>query len=82
MSSVCEQAMPYSGKTLHERRGVKTRLIGVVIIILGVLDTLLTSRGGLPSDGYMIAIGIGAAIFAIGEVRTRRDRLREINHDT
>lgn len=73
--------MPNSEEIRHERRGVKTRFIGVVLISLGLLDTLLTLRGGLPSEKYLILIGIGAAIFAIGAVRSRRDSLREIDHD-
>jgi len=68
--------------TRHERRGVKTRLFGVVLISLGFLDSLLTLRGGMPSEPYLILIAIGAAIFAIGAVRSRRDSLREFDHDT
>jgi len=65
----------------HERRGVKTRIIGVVMIILGVLNSLLTLRGGLPSEKFMILIAAGAAIFAIGAVRSRRDSLRGTDHE-
>lgn len=76
------EAMPGNEETgRYERRGVKTRLIGVVLIILGFLDSLLTLRGGMPSEKYLILIAIGVAIFAIGAVRSRRDSLREINHE-
>jgi len=81
MHNQCEQVTAYDEAMPHERRGVKTRLIGVVMIILGVLNSLLTLRGGLPSEEYLILIAVGATVFAIGAVRSRRDRLREINHE-
>jgi len=54
------------------RRGVKTRLIGVVLIALGILDSLLTLRAGMPSEEYMALITVGVVVFAIGAVRSRR----------
>jgi hypothetical protein len=81
MHSQCEQDTAYDEDMPHERRGVKTRLIGVVMIILGVLNSLLTLRGGLPSEEYLILIAAGAAIFAIGAVRSRRDSLRRMKHE-
>lgn len=82
MHSQCEESVAaYDEDQPHERRGVKTRLIGVAIIILGVLNSLLTLRGGLPSEEYLIVIAVGAAVFAIGAVRSRRDSLREKNHE-
>lgn len=81
MHSQCEQATAYDEDMPHERRGVKTRLIGVAMIILGVLNSLLTLRGGLPSEEYLILIAVGAAVFGIGAVRSRRDSLREIDHE-
>ncbi len=74
--------MHYDEEIQHERRGVKTRIIGVVLIVLGFLDSLLTLRGGLPSEQYLVLIAIGAAIFAIGAARSRRDSFREIDHET
>ena len=81
MHNQCEQVTAYDEDMPHEKRGVKTRLIGVVMIILGVLDSLLTLRGGLPSEEYLILIAAGAVVFAIGAVRSRRDSLREIDHE-
>lgn len=81
MLSQCEQATAYDEDMPHERRGVKTRLIGVVMIILGVLNSLLTLRGGLPSEEYLILIAAGATVFAIGAVRSRRDSLRRMKHE-
>jgi hypothetical protein len=82
MHSQYEQTTAYDEDMPHERRGVKTRIIGVVMIILGVLNSLLTLRGGLPSEEYLILIATGTVIFAIGSVRSRRDALREIDHET
>ena len=72
--------MPYTEDSQHIKRGVKTKLIGVVLIALGVLDSLLTLRGGLPSEEYMILIALGFAVFFIGAVRGRRHSLRRINN--
>jgi hypothetical protein len=71
----------------HVRRGVKTRLTGVVIIIiLGVLNSLLTLRGGLPSEECLSFIAAGAIVYNIGTivcyigaVWSRLDRLKEVN---
>ncbi len=56
----------------REKRGVKTKLLGVVMISLGVLDSLLTLRGGLPSENYILLIILGIAVFIIGAVRAGR----------
>ncbi len=55
-----------------EKRGVKTKLLGVVMISLGVLDSLLTLRGGLPSEKYILLIVLGILVFIIGAVRAGR----------
>ncbi|HEB56215.1 MAG TPA: hypothetical protein ENI98_07905 [Gammaproteobacteria bacterium] len=55
-----------------EKRGVKTKLLGVVMISLGVLDSLLTLRGGLPSEKYILLIVLGILVFVIGAVRAGR----------
>lgn len=73
--------MPCEEEFYRVRRGVKSRLIGVVLIALGLLDSLLTLRGGLPSDKYLILIAIGTVIFAIGAMRSRRDSLRGADHE-
>ncbi|MFQ5356075.1 MAG: hypothetical protein ACE5DY_06245 [Mariprofundaceae bacterium] len=75
-----QQSILYVEDSRHGKRGVKTRLIGVVLIALGVLDSLLTLRGGLPSEEYLILIALGFALFAIGAVRGRRHSLRRTNH--
>jgi hypothetical protein len=50
-------------------RGVKTRILGFIIMVLGVLDSLLTLRGGVPAYEFLLLIVFGAAVFAIGAVR-------------
>ena len=56
----------------HNRRGVKTKLVGFILMVLGLLDTLLTLRGGVPAYEYLLLILFGACIFAIGAVRGGR----------
>lgn len=50
-------------------RGVKTRLLGFILMLLGVLDSLLTLRGGVPAYEFLLLIVLGAVVFAIGAVR-------------
>ncbi|MCF6210397.1 MAG: hypothetical protein L3J88_08295 [Gammaproteobacteria bacterium] len=51
---------------------MKTKLLGVVMVSLGVLDSLLTLRGGLPSEEYILLIVLGIAVFIIGAIRAGR----------
>jgi len=53
----------------YSNRGVKTRILGFVLMVLGVLDSLLTLRGGIPAYEYLLLILLGAGVFAIGSVR-------------
>ncbi len=52
-------------------RGVKTRLLGFTLMVLGVLDSLLTLRGGIPAYEYLLLILSGACVFAIGVIRSK-----------
>jgi hypothetical protein len=63
-------------------RGVKTKLIGFVIMVLGLLDCLLNLRGGLPSyEKFLLVILFGACVFAIGAVRGgQRPSAEEMDH--
>lgn len=54
------------------RRGVKTKLLGFILMVLGVLDSLLTLRGGVPAYEFLLLILFGACVFAIGAVRGGR----------
>lgn len=51
---------------------MKTRLLGFVLMVLGVLDSLLTLRGGMPAYEYLFLILLGAGVFAVGAIRGAR----------
>ena len=58
-------------------KGVKTKLFGFTLVLLGVLDSLLFLRGGKAlGDIHMVLIGLGLLIWLIGAVRQRNDNLR------
>lgn len=51
-------------------KGVMTRLFGVILIILGILDTMLAWRGGFAvSDLYVAFISLGVFVYFIGAVQ-------------
>lgn len=54
------------------RRGVITKLFGFIIMVLGLLDSLLSLRGGMLAYEYLLVIFVGACVFAIGAVRGQR----------
>ena len=53
----------------YSHRGVKTKLLGFILMALGVLDSLLSLRGGVPAYEFLLLIVFGACVFAIGAVR-------------
>ena len=59
-------------ETGYGRRGVKTKILGFILMVLGILDSLLTLRGGIPAYEYLLLILFGACVFAIGAVRGGR----------
>ncbi|MDE2310772.1 MAG: hypothetical protein KGL01_08090 [Betaproteobacteria bacterium] len=59
-------------------RGVKTKIIGFILMLLGLLDSLLSLRGGMPAYQYLLLILFGACVFAIGAVRGGRRQPPEI----
>lgn len=59
-------------ETGYVRRGVKTKILGFVLMVLGVLNSLLTLRGGIPAYEHLVLILLGAFVFAIGAVRGGR----------
>ena len=63
----------------YSKRGVKTKLFGFILIILGVLDSLLTLRGGIPAYEFLFLIFVGFCIFAIGAVRGAQQSSSKIN---
>lgn len=53
-------------------KGVVTRMFGVVLIILGVLDSMLAWRGGFAiSDLYVLLFATGVFVYFIGAVQRR-----------
>ena len=52
------------------RRGVKTKLIAVVLLFLGSMDSMLSWRGGFEvSDTTILLFAGGAALYAFGAIR-------------
>ncbi len=52
--------------------GAKTRLFGVVLVFLGMLDSLLSWRGGMtPGVFHVLLIVAGLSLYFIGAVRRR-----------
>ena len=62
-------------------KGVKTRLIAVVLIFAGMMDAMLSWRGGFALETSTIVIcAAGAVLYAIGAIRgSRGKQLRENN---
>ncbi|MGC2164638.1 MAG: hypothetical protein WA632_01335 [Gallionella sp.] len=56
----------------YRRRGVKTKLLGFVLMVLGALDSLLTLRAGIPAYKFLLLVFVGACVFAIGAIRDSR----------
>jgi len=54
----------------YGRRGVKTKILGFILMVLGILDSLLTLRGGIPDYEYLLLILLGVGVFAIGAARS------------
>ncbi len=52
------------------RKGAIIKLFGVVLIFLGVLDSMLSWRGGSSvSDFYVWLIACGLLLYAAGAIR-------------
>jgi hypothetical protein len=48
-----------------DQKGVALKLLGVVAIILGSLDSMLSWRGGLVLEPFYIALILGGAILYV-----------------
>ena len=56
------------------RRGVITKLFGVILIFLATLDGMLSWRGGIEiSDFYLVLFAAGVFLFALGAIRQAND---------
>lgn len=58
----------------RSRKGVKTKLIAVVLIFLGLMDSMLSWRGGFAvSDTYVLLLAGGIVLYAFGAIRSLGD---------
>ncbi len=58
------------------RRGVITKLFGVILIFLATLDGMLSWRGGIEiSDIYLFLFAAGVSLFALGAIRQANDQV-------
>ena len=67
------------------RKGVKTKLLGVVLVFLGAMDSMLSWRGGFAVSGYyFLLIALGVFVYVIGAIRAgpaNEDRPARIDPD-
>ena len=65
-----EAEMTNDAKDKKTTKGVMTRLFGVILIILGILDSMLAWRGGFAvSDLYVVLISFGVFVYFIGALQ-------------
>ena len=51
-------------------KGVKTKLFGVILMIVGTLDSMLSWRGGLDvSNFYFLLLAAGMLLYIVGMIR-------------
>ena len=55
--------------TERSPRGVIIKLLGAIMMMLGLLDCVLTLRGGVPAYEFLLLVFLGAGVFAVGVVR-------------
>ncbi len=54
----------------RDRKGVKTKLFGVLLMILGAMNSMLSWRGGFDAGNFYLGlIAAGVAFFAVGTIR-------------
>ncbi len=54
-------------------RGANIRLFGVILVFLGVLDSMLSWRAGMAvSDFFVVLVAAGVGVYALGAIRGRR----------
>ncbi len=58
-------------------KGVKTRLIGVIMIFVAMMNAMLHWRGGFDlGTGAILLFAAGISLYAIGAIRGRRNGQR------
>lgn len=64
------------------RKGVKTRLIGVILIFVATMNAMLHWRGGFDlGTGAIVLFAAGISLYAIGAVRGGRRRQQTTETD-
>ena len=57
-------------ESLPPRKGTKTKLLGVVLLILAMLDAMLSWRGGFALDNIILLLFAGGIVLlVVGTVR-------------
>jgi len=57
-------------ESLPPRKGTKTKLLGVVLLILAMLDAMLSWRGGFVLDSIILLLFTGGIVLlVVGTVR-------------
>ena len=68
------QSLSLVMEDFEARKGVKTKLFGVVLVFLGTLDGMLSWRGGIEvSNFYLFLFAAGVFLFVIGTIRQAND---------
>jgi len=64
-----------AGRQAKPRKGVVTKIFGVILVFLGVLDAMVSWRGGFAvSELYLLMIVAGLALYAVGAIRSGAKR--------
>ncbi len=59
------------------RKGVKTRIIGVILIFVAMMNAMLHWRGGFDlGTGSILFFALGISLYAIGAIRGGRNEQR------
>ncbi len=65
-----------------EMRGVKTRIVGVILIFVAMMNAMLHWRGGFDlGTGAIVLFAAGISFYAIGAVRGGRNRQQTTETD-
>lgn len=65
-----------------EPKGVKTRIIGVVLIFVSMMNAMLHWRGGFDlGTGSIVFFALGISLYAIGAIRGGRNEQRIKEND-
>ncbi len=53
------------------RKGAAIKMFGMALIFVGVLDSMLSWRGGFQVDGaYALLMALGFFLYALGAIRS------------